>query len=102
MDQEMIEQIQQMITTASQSLCQEIVGDLRQEMAGLDLKMDVLATSLRVEMAGMKTDLRQEMAGMKVGLREEIADTKRHAGILNDGIWHRWTSDLWFLAHLSA
>lgn len=68
MDQEMLEHIQQMITTAGQHLRQEIVGDLRQDVAGLDLKMDALATSLRAEMAGMKVELREEMAAMEARL----------------------------------
>jgi light-regulated signal transduction histidine kinase (bacteriophytochrome) len=63
MEKEMLEQIQQMITTATESL--------RQEMTGL---------------AG---GLSREMAGMKTELREEIAETKRHAGILAEDLHHK-------------
>jgi len=67
MDKEMLEQIQQMITTATDSL-----------------RLD-----FRQEMAGMKADLRQEIASSAAGLREEIADGKRHAGILAEDLHHK-------------
>ena len=60
MDEQMLEQIQQMITTATVSLRREIVGDLR-----------------------------QEMIGMKGELREDIADGKRYAGILAEDLQHK-------------
>ena len=71
MDEQMLEQIQQMITTATVSLRREIVGDLRQEMAG------------------MKAELRQEIASSAAGLREDIADGKRYAGILAEDLQHK-------------
>ena len=52
MEKDMLEQIQQMITTATVTLRREIVGSL-------DQKVDGLSTSLRAEMAGMKADLRR-------------------------------------------
>ena len=71
MENEMLEQIQQMITTATVSLRREIVGDLRQEMTG------------------MKAELRQEMAAMESRLGERIEETKRHSGILAEDLHHK-------------
>ena len=67
MEKEMLEQIQQMITTANESLRQ----------------------SLSQEMAAMKTELRLEIASSASGLREEIAEGKRHAGILAEDLHHK-------------
>jgi len=82
MEKDMLEQIQQMITTATVSLRREIVGDLRQEMIGMKAE-------LRQEMAGMKVELRQEIASSAAGLREDIADGKRYAGILAEDLQHK-------------
>ena len=71
MENGMLEQIQQMITTATDTLRREIVGDLRQEMAG------------------MKGELRQDMAAMEARLGERIDDTKRHSGILVEDLQHK-------------
>ena len=118
MEKEMLEQIQQMITTATETLRREIVGSL-------DQKVDGLSTSLRAEMAGMKAEVRQEMAAMEsrlgeriegIGLAqratesrlgeriegielaqratesrlgERIEETKRHSGVLAEDLHHK-------------
>jgi hypothetical protein len=74
MDEDMLEQIQRMITTATESL--------RQEMTGMKAE-------LRQDMAGMKTDLRQEMAAMESRLGERIEETKRHSGVLAEDLHHK-------------
>ena len=89
MDEDMLEHIQQVITTAAQHLRQEIVGALRQEVAGLDLKMDAWATSLRAEMAGMTVEIREEVAAVEARLGERIEETKRHSGILAEDLHHK-------------
>ena len=99
MDEQMLEQIQQMITTATETLRREIVGSL-------DQKVDGLSTSLRAEMTGMRGELRQDMAGMETRLgeridglelaqlgtesrvSERIDETKRHSGVLVEGLRH--------------
>ena len=60
MDEQMLEQIQQMITTATVNLRREIVGDLRQDMAALESR-----------------------------LGERIEETKRHSGILVEDLQHK-------------
>ena len=85
MEKDMLEQIQQMITTATESLRQEMTGIASR----LDQKVDGLATSLRAEMVGMKTDLRQEMGSMESRLSERLEETKRHSGILAEDLHHK-------------
>ena len=77
MEKEMLEQIQQMITTAAESLRR----DFRQDMAGI-------ATGLDQKMTGLAGELRQEMAGMEARLGERIDETKRHSGVLVEGLRH--------------
>ena len=93
MDEQMLEQIQQMITTATESLRQEMTGiatglghkitgiDQRltgvdERVTGLDQRLsgvDQRITGLDQEITGLAGELRQEMVAMKSELRDDIA-----------------------------
>lgn len=62
LDAESLEQIQQVVTDATQSL--------------------------REDMAGIGAEIRQEMAVTRASLREEITESKRHTGVLVEGLCH--------------
>ncbi len=62
LDAESLEQIQQVVTDATQSL--------------------------REDMAGIGAEIRQEMAVTRASLREETTESKRHTGVLVEGLRH--------------
>src|SRR6185295_4563537 len=74
MDNEMLEQIQQMITTANESLRQ----NLRQDIA-------VLGSNLGERIQGIE----QAQRGMESRLNDRIEETKRHSGILLEDLHHK-------------
>ena len=73
MEKDMLEQIQQMITTANESLRQ----NLRQDMAALESRL-----SERIE------GIEQAQRGTESRLGERIDETKRHSGVLVEGLRH--------------
>lgn len=73
MENEMLEQIQQMITAAANSLGQ----DFRQEMAAMESRLD-----------GRMDRIEQTQRGMESHLGERIEETKRHSGVLVEGLRH--------------
>ncbi|MDP3090981.1 MAG: hypothetical protein Q8N04_09900 [Nitrospira sp.] len=95
MDAESLSQIERIVTAATDGLRLEMAkntGGLRLEMAGI-------ADGLRQEMAENTDGLRQEMIGIAGGLRLEMGqiefrlgdrleETKRHMGVLAEGLRH--------------
>lgn len=56
-------------------------AEMRQEMAGM-------GAELRQEMAGMHAEMRQEMTTLKEFTLMTAEDTKRHMGVLAEGVRH--------------
>jgi len=73
MENEMLERIQQMITTATNSLRQ----DFRHEMAAMESRL-----------GGRVDRVEQTQRSMEPNLSERIEETKRHAGVLVEGLRH--------------
>ena len=125
MDNDMLAQIQQMITTTTDSLRAELTGiatglngklaglgqhvtgldgkvtELGHRVAGVDEKvvgLDQRVTGLDGKLAelghrvtgvdGKVVGLDQRMTSLAGDLREEVADTKRHTGVLVEGLRH--------------
>ena len=74
MEKDMLEQIQQMITTANESLRQ----NLRQDMAALESRLGE-----RIE------GIEQAQRGTESRLGARIEETKRHSGILAEDLHHK-------------
>lgn len=73
MDAESLSQIERIVTAATDRL--------RQEMTGI-------AGELRQEMAESTSGLRQEMGLIESRLGDRLEETKRHMGVLAEGLRH--------------
>lgn len=84
MDAESIAQVEAVVTRAVKGLREEMAGlraELREEIAGS-------TTALREEMATTTAELRHEMASLKDFTMMTAEDTKRHIGVLVEGVRH--------------
>ncbi|MCP9453344.1 MAG: hypothetical protein NNA23_11755, partial [Nitrospira sp.] len=63
-------------------------GELRQELGAVRQEVAAVEGRLREEIGAVDARLRQEIAALGVELRGEVADTKRHMGVLAEGLRH--------------
>lgn len=63
-------------------------GELRQELGVVRQEVAAVEGRLREEIGAVDARLRQEIAALGVELRGEVADTKRHMGVLAEGLRH--------------
>ncbi len=87
MDAESLAQIQQIVVAATAELRQEVAA-AHQETTQLRRDMVAVEGRLREEIAAGDARLREEIRAVGVELRGEVAETKRHMGVLAEGLRH--------------
>jgi hypothetical protein len=92
MDEQMLEQIQQMLTTATDSLRR----DFRQDMANLEFRLGGRIEGIEQAQRSMESRLGERIESvalaqrsMEFRLGERIEETKRHSGVLVEDLHHK-------------
>ena len=92
MEDNMLEQIQQMITTANESLRHT----LRQDMVALEFRLGERIDGVEQAQRGMEFRLSERIEGLELAQRgtesrlsDRIDDIKRHSGVLYEDLQHK-------------
>ena len=92
MEDNMLEQIQQMITTANESLRHT----LRQDMVALEFRLGERIDGVEQAQRGMEFRLSERIEGLELAQRgtesrlsDRIDDVKRHSGVLYEDLQHK-------------